>query len=151
LVSEPAFQELLIQLKKQEVDYSIVEKVAFLEEITTDISITDQNVFVCGSYSLGKAAKKLGWFPGYIDENIDMSLLLDNYRHNMLNYSNKIMKFKDVNERVLPNGDKFFIRPCLDNKSFAGMVTTWEDFHDWQTKIKRLDEEDSYSTLTGDE
>lgn len=144
LLNEKTTDDLITQLERQNTLYSLVEMVPFSGEITPDIDV-DGEIFVCGSTSLGKVSRKKGWKPGYIDENIDMAILLEHYGEEMLNYGAIICKFKDV-EHIW---DRFFIRPCSDNKEFAGQVMTWDEFIIWQQQVLAL--EGSYSSLTGDD
>ena len=147
LFDEKAFDDLLTQLDRQQTKYSIVKMIPFAEEITPDVNVNDDNVFVCGSTAIGKVATKKGWIPGYFDENLDMELLVKNYGPYMLNTNVRISKLRDV-KKVW---DKFFIRPCSDKKEFAGMIMDWDEFEIWQQQVIDLDGESSYTSLTGDD
>ena len=66
-----------------------------------------------------------------------------NYKDQMLNANVQITQFKDAD----PDLDEFFTRPCLDDKSFSGMVTTKKEFKEWQTKVVELNVQDSFSSI----
>ena len=54
----------------------------------------------------------------------------------MLNYNSQI----NTIENIVFQYDKFFIRPTLDSKSFAGQIMTWEAFTNWREKLQKISE-----------
>lgn len=146
LYDEKSFVLLLDQLERQNVQFELVKLIPFDHVLQPDVNPTD-NVFVCGSTSLGNVAKSKGWTPGYFDNNLNMEIVTEKYGDQMLNSDMIVSKFKDVS----PEWDRFFIRPCSDKKEFAGQVMNKGEFSNWQEKIIVLDGTSSWTSLTGDD
>lgn len=144
--TEDGFVRLVEALVRQKVDHTLVDLVPFSHELNPDIDI-DDNVFVCGSTSLGEVAKEKGWVPGYFDNNLNMETVTSNYGSEMLNCDMSVSTLKDVPHRM----NRFFIRPCSDKKQFAGQVMDWVEFEKWQQKIIELDGTSSWTSLKGDD
>ena len=96
----------------------------------------------CGSTALTKIAKVRGWEPGsFLNENHDFRQWKLNYGEHLLNNKAEVSSFG----RVALFWEEFFIRPCEDNKTFSGMITTWENFIDWRKRV--IDLKETYTTL----
>jgi len=87
-------------------------------------------VFVFGAIKLARIVKKNGWSPGsMMNENHDYLIYRDHYQENLLNFDSRIHKTSDQLE--WKKGEKKFIRPTQDTKSFTGAVFSknqWEEF-----------------------
>lgn len=96
------------------------------------------NIMVCGAVTLSKIAKERGWEPGsFINDNFDFEHWRANYGTELLNHDSKVCTFENVSDYW----DTFFIRPCLDSKSFTGTVYDWNDFASWRDDVLSLDDE----------
>ena len=98
--------------------------------------------FVCGSSSLGRVAKARGWWPGYIDDDLDYRLLVRHYGEHLLNADAVCVPLADA---PAPTGP-VFVRPAGDAKQFAGTVLSAADFAAWRdaapTALPRLRSDD---------
>jgi hypothetical protein len=88
-------------------------------------------VFVYGSTSLGHVARARGWSPGYFDENLDYELMLAKYGDLALNAGAVCSTLAEMTQQF----DRFFLRPTLDAKSFAGTVMTWDEFEAFRSGV----------------
>lgn len=91
-------------------------------------------VFVYGSTSLGNVAKAQRWSPGYFDENLDYELMLAKYGDLALNAGAACSTLSEVTRR----NDRFFLRPTLDAKSFAGTVMTWDELESFRRGVASI-------------
>jgi hypothetical protein len=89
-----------------------------------------EDVFVFGAIKLARIVKNKGWYPGsMMNENHDYMVYKEHYKENLLNYDSQIFKTSDKFS-WLP-GERKFIRPTQDTKSFTGQVfyeKEWEEF-----------------------
>lgn len=122
---------LLQRLVDRGVPHSCVKLVPFFHLFDGDVPTVSGPVFVYGSTGLGALAKMQGWQPGYYDDNLDYELMLDRYGDSALNANAVCATFGDMPRRF----DRFFVRPVLDNKSFAGMVMTWDEFDTFRANV----------------
>lgn len=152
LFNEAAFEELLTALERQETPHEIVSLIPFIHEMTPDLNPKGP-VYVCGSTGIGKVAKKKGWTPGYFDDNLDYAIVKAAYGEDCLNYLGRVVTLRNASQETLGEHiNKFFVRPCADNKSFSGQVMDWEDFDEWRDKVVALEnEENSMTTLQPDD
>jgi hypothetical protein len=91
-------------------------------------------VFAYGSTGLGVVAKHQGWAPGYFDANLDYELMLREYGTRALNAGAVCSTIAEMPTTA----GQFFIRPTLDNKSFAGSVMTWDEFELFRTGVAKV-------------
>ena len=88
------------------------------------------NVFVFGAIKLARIVSKKGWHPGsMMNDNHDYMVYKEYYKDNLLNYDSQIFKTSDKFE--CRQGERKFIRPTQDTKSFTGTVFTkseWDEF-----------------------
>jgi hypothetical protein len=142
LFHEAGYERLITGLARLEIPHQFVKVVPFSHDLVPDISPANP-VYICGSLTLAKIAKRKGWLPGaFMNDNFDFAVWGERYGDLCLNHDARVVAFKDVRNW----GGKFFIRPTLDSKSFAGMTTTWTKFAEWQEKVLALGK-DEYSTL----
>jgi len=151
LWNEQQFTYFVECLDHASIPYSIVKVIPFADEIADENNEVDENwsppkdvpIYVCGGTTLVKIAKKKGWTPGvFINNNFDMYIHQINWGEHMLNYDNIFAKFGDLSK---PSYEPFFIRPIHDDKSFAGHISSWEQFKIWQKKVIKL--RDTYTSL----
>lgn len=116
-----------------------------INSIKEPVVDTEQNIMVCGSYTLAKIAKDRGWTPGaFLNDNFEYNVCIENWgKKNMLNGDAITASIKDI---VIPETlNRFFARPLEDTKSFAGNVFSKEEFTSWIDKINSIV---GYSTVT---
>ncbi|MDO5624028.1 MAG: ATP-grasp domain-containing protein [Pseudomonadota bacterium] len=122
-------------LQEQQTSYSLVSLVPFFHELAKEpAGLSSCRIFVYGSTGLGHVAKARGWQPGYLDEGLDYELMLARYGRLALN-ADAVCRPLDKLTRVW---DQFFIRPALDNKSFAGSVMTWQELEDFRAGVAKV-------------
>lgn len=145
MYNEEGFHKLLEALDRVGSPYDICKVVPFVAELHPDVNPTG-DVVVMGAYTMTKIAKKKGWYPGAILDNLDYEVQANHWgKDYMLNGSAEIYAFKDV-----PKQDSlFFIRPVSDGKAFTGYVTEWFAFDLWRRSVMSLSDEDSRQ-MSGD-
>lgn len=136
----PATRDQVRQLLlDRQVEHSLVRLIPFFHQIDGEMPAPAGPVFVYGSTGLGAVAKSQGWAPGYFDDNLDYELMLRQYGSLALN-AGAICTTLQQMPRV---AERFFVRPVLDNKSFAGTVMTWEEFEAFRRRVAQVaDEQD---------
>ncbi|MDY7231130.1 ATP-grasp domain-containing protein [Hyalangium rubrum] len=143
LFNERGFHDLMQVLERGGIPHTLVKVIPFDGDVEPTVDVTGP-IVVMGSLSLTRYALKRGWAPGaFINDNFDFQVWQQHLGEYLLNGDARVYRFGDVP----PQDGPFFIRPCLDDKSFSGMVTTWEEFADWREKVRGLEE---YATLTED-
>lgn len=154
MFSEPAFEDLMIQLERQQVQYAMTKVIPFSHEMEPKVEPPPGPVYVCGSLSMAHVADREGWKPGYFhvpDYNFVCSLLGEEH---MLNYPNTQVTVRDLANLTTwyPNeAQRFFVRPAKDTKSFAGGVMQRHKLLRWVKKVVALEGDSSFTTLTGDD
>ena len=99
-------------------------------------------VMVCGSVTLSKQAHLRGWKPGsFLNENFDYEVWSRTYGDAILNADATVTRFDAV-----PKRREFFIRPTLDDKSFAGKTMNWNRYVEWRDDV--LAGKDASSAVT---
>lgn len=122
-------------LQEQKTPYSLVRLMPFFHELEKEpTGLSSDGIFVYGSTGLGHVAKARGWRPGYFDEGLDYELMLSRYGRRTLNADAVCGPL----EKLTPVWDRFFIRPTLDNKSFAGSVMTWQELEDFRAGVAKV-------------
>ena len=123
------------ELQLRGIPYSLVSLIPFVHELVDELpTISDRRVFVYGSTGLGYVAKRCGWQPGYVDHNLDYELMLAKYGTRALNPAAVCASLGGLTHVW----DKFFIRPTLDTKSFAGSVMTWQELEAFRTGLAKV-------------
>lgn len=128
-----AFAELRHQLDAQAAPHAVVRVNARTLALDPPVDPAGP-VFACGSSTLGRVAKSRGWWPGYVDDNLDYRLLARHYGEHLLNADAVCVP---LDEAPLPAGP-VFVRPVGDLKQFAGSVMSAADFTAWRRSL--LDE-----------
>jgi len=131
--AEVCFNEMIDHFKTNDIPYRVVRIIPFIHEIEGKVPQVSNPIVVYGSIGVQTLAEKHGWNPGvWTNDNfssggsIDISDLL-------VNDSFEIMKLSEVADKVKLS--EFFIKPNSDNKEFAGMVITREEFATWHAKM----------------
>lgn len=147
LYEEQGYDVLVETVQRFNLPHTFVKVVPFSKELIPDISAPGLKI-VMGSISLGEAAEKRGWCPGaFSNSNFHFREWRKHYGEYLLNDDATICAFKDV--KWNEDWGDFFIRPCLDNKAFAGQLMFWRDYTAWRHKVVDLQEHDtSFYRLT---
>ena len=129
LFREPNYDILIKTLDRVGLDYEIVKVRPFIEEF--EFKTDRKDVFCFGSVKMSRVAKKYDWYPGsLLNENHDYRVYSEHYKHNLLNYDSKVQRFGDDIKL-----ERFFARPCEDNKTFTGKVYDIEEWNDFKQLI----------------
>ena len=132
IANESKWSVVIDTLKRFDIEHSIHKVIPFAGELVDPPTIEHQNVICMGAYSMRHYAKKHGYNPGVFDlEPFDFTQQLAHWGDHMLNSDAEVTTFRDA----VPTHERFFCRPILDSKSFAGQLFTKEDFMDWKRKI----------------
>jgi hypothetical protein len=143
LFNERGFHALMGALEHGDIPHTLVKVIPFGGGIEPSVEVTGP-VMVMGSLTLTRYARERGWTPGaFLNDNFDFRVWQRHLGRHLLNAGATVHRFADVPRQPGP----FFIRPCLDDKAFSGMVTTWEDFVGWREKALALEE---YVNVTPD-
>ncbi|GHG75916.1 ATP-grasp domain-containing protein [Comamonas sp. JC664] len=128
LFSEPGFHTLMSVLRNGGLPHTLVKVIPFDGGLEPEVDV-EGPVITMGSLSLTRYAKRRGWAPGaFVNDNFDFRVWREHLGQHLLNAGARVCRFEDVTPREGP----FFVRPCLDDKSFSGKVTTWEEFSAWR-------------------
>ncbi|WP_163864570.1 ATP-grasp domain-containing protein [Myxococcus eversor] len=128
LFNERGFHDLMQALERGGIPHTLVKVIPFDGGVEPTVDVTGP-VVVMGSLSLARYAKARGWTPGaFVNERFDFRVWREHLGEHLLNTDAHVCRFGEVPMQAKP----FFIRPCLDDKSFSGMVTSWEDFERWR-------------------
>lgn len=116
--------------------YTLARLVPIFDLLDPDIEAPAGPLFLYGSTGLGNVARAKGW-SGYYDENLDYRLLLEHHGSHCLNAGAVCAPLGELPHRW----DRFFVRPVLDDKSFAGTVMTWEELRTFQAGVASVEDE----------
>ncbi|AGC45066.1 hypothetical protein MYSTI_03760 [Myxococcus stipitatus DSM 14675] len=143
LFNERGFRDLVQVLERGDIPHTRVKVIPFDGGVEPFVDVPGP-VVIMGSLTLTRYARKRGWTPGaFLNDQFDFRVWREHLGEHLLNADAHVCRFADVSEREGP----FFIRPCLDDKAFSGMVTTWEDFHRWREGVLAVQE---YPQLTAE-
>lgn len=146
LYDERGYDVLIDTVERFKFPHTYVKVVPFSHELIPDIPAPGLKI-VMGSITLGKVAEKRGWSPGaFTNSNFNYRVWRSKLSPHLLNDDARICRFEDVEWH--DDWRDFFIRPCLDDKSFSGTVMNWHDFKAWKYSV--LDLKESYTTLDAD-
>lgn len=121
-------------LRERQVEHTLVRLIPFFHQLDGKMPTPAGPVFVYGSTGLGSVAKNQGWAPGYFDENLDYELMLRQYGKLALNSGATCTTLQEMPKVA----ERFFVRPILDNKSFAGTVMTWSEFEVFRQGVSEV-------------
>lgn len=143
LFNERGFHALLAVLEHGGIPHTLVKVIPFGGGIEPHVDVPGP-VVVMGSLSLTRYARERGWVPGaFLNDNFDFRVWQRHLGEHLLNADARVYRFADVPAQPGP----FFLRPCLDDKAFSGLVTTWEEFATWREQVLPLEEG---ATVTAD-
>jgi ATP-grasp domain, R2K clade family 3 len=144
LFNERGFHTLMQVLRNGGIPHTLVKVIPFGGGVEPTVDVAGP-VIVMGSLSLTRYAMQRGWVPGaFINDNFDFRMWREHLGEHLLNADARVCRFADVT----PVDGPFFIRPCLDDKSFSGMVTTWKEFTTWRDSVVALSEDTTVSADT---
>ncbi len=144
LYEERGYDTLAETIERFELPHTFVKVVPFSHELIPAVTVPGPKI-IMGSITLARLATEAGWQPGsYINDRFDYRCWRDRLDGYLLNPDMCVCRFGDV----APEHDHFFIRPVLDDKSFAGTVMGRDEFTDWQRRVLELHE--TYTTLDAD-
>ena len=132
VANEDSYDNFVATVDRLGIPYSIITVVPFSHEIIDFPEDSEGPYFVYGSVTLcNKIAPKMGW-KVFTNENFDYEVWSEKWKGDLLNEEAVTGPFQSVPI----NHERFFIRPCKDNKAFTGLVTTIQDYHDWVDKVR---------------
>lgn len=138
---ERGYDVLLDTMERFNLDHVLIKVVPFSRELIPEPK-PQGNCVVMGSIGLGKAAVERHWYPGcFTNDNFHYSKWQQHLGPHLVSPDLAVCRFEDV---PAPQHE-FFIRPCLDDKSFSGAVMQPQEFLDWRDKVLAL--RDHYTTL----
>ncbi len=137
LINPDTRDQVRALLEAREVPYTLVRLVPFFHLLANEVADPVGPVFTYGSTGLGAVARGRGWQPGYFDENLDYELMLKRYGTLALNADARCGRL----DQVEPVTERFFVRPVLDTKSFAGTVMTRQAFEEFRAGVASVSEE----------
>jgi len=136
VIQENTFNEkghgrLIDGLERLKLQYEIIKVKPFVEELEFDTFRKD--VFCFGGTKMSRLASNYGWKPGVVlTKNHDFMVYRNYYNENLLNYDSNVLQFS---EDFPWTQGQYFIRPCKDDKSFAGQVFDFADWHKFQHTV----------------
>jgi hypothetical protein len=143
IFKEPHYNLLIDTLEKLKLPYQVVrvfpfvEKVVDLKDIPEDNDFnldelpeveanTTEKIFTFGAVKMARLCAQKNWQPGsLLDANHDFEVYSKFYKENLLNYDSIITS---AGSHIDFDGEKKFIRPTKDTKSFTGKVFKQEDW-----------------------
>ena len=138
VANEDSYDDFVTAVDRLGIPYSIITVVPFSHEIIGLPEDYDGPYFVYGSVALcNKIAPKMGW-EVFTNDNFDYEVWSDKWKGYLLNEDATIGPFQSVPI----NHERFFIRPCKDNKAFSGLVTTIQDYYEWVDKVRLVKHSD---------
>lgn len=145
--SDKAYLTLVEALERMDIPHYLVDYVPFDDSNVYGLpeGFNATNVIVYGGQGLINYGKKHGWVGVFQNENFSVDKWVANYGYELLNSDSVITTIRESR----PTGDKVFVRPVYDSKSFSGQVMDVDDFYTWKNSILAIPD-DVYSTLTGD-
>ncbi|TAK76942.1 MAG: DUF4343 domain-containing protein [Aquabacterium sp.] len=148
-----AFERLQDELQARGTPHAVVdlrmrERLPLAIETVPELDI-DGPVFVLGSSSLGQAARRKGWTPGYFDQGLDYRELLQHYGDRMLNADAVVAPLDQA--YWWRTRERLFVRPADDRKAFTGQVMHREDFESWRERVLALQRSGAWQALGGDD
>lgn len=150
LWNETGYHDLLAALESRGIPYDVVTVRPFIHDFRPEIR-PEGPVVVMGWEGFGIRARSLGWRPGaYLSTNLDQRIWMKEWGDHCLNADAVVCRLGDVPE---DRGD-VFIRPVLDDKSFAGRVDTPASLAGWKSELTAvvagMEPDESLPTVTLD-
>lgn len=143
LWNEAGYARLIRALEERDIPHLVVRVRPFIHDTVPPVPPGGSTI-VMGWGGFAEKAVKSGWTPGaYVSERLDQRHWQRAYGEHCLNHDSEIGILANV-----PEDRTLFLRPVLDDKSFAGFVATPEAITSWKEGIrsalagKREDEQD---------
>lgn len=137
LINSNTRDEMLRLLARRATPCTRVRLVPIFNLLDGQAPVLEGPVFAYGSTGLGLVAKAQGWVPGYYADNLDYELMLQRYGALALNADAVCATLREMPRSL----ERFFVRPVLDNKAFAGTVMTWPEFEAFRDGVARVSED----------
>lgn len=147
LFREQGLVELLEVLERGGIEHKLVKIVPFVHELEPDVDVPEgSRVWCVGATSMAKVARRKRWEPGCYQVPGVEEWLCSPWSDHLLNRNAVTSRvdevvawpwFKDTKGRW--SGDAF-VRPCEDNKAFAGQLFGWHEFEEWRSGLLSVDE-----------
>jgi hypothetical protein len=142
LAGETGFDRLIQAVNRRSLPFQVVKVIPFSHALVPEPRIPAGPVIVSGSTALSNVAVERGWKPGaFLNQNFDFAIWKEKYKSLLLNEDATIEEFGE-----LAPAQPVFIRPCSDDKAFAGFVIEPDEFRRWQSQVRDVD--DPNATLT---
>jgi hypothetical protein len=139
--NEERYAEIVGILRSGGIPYTPVRVIPFSDEMHP-VPRVENPVAVIGSHGLVRIAGRMGWGPGvFFNDQISFPVYAGVFGRDLLNHDARVSRFDEV-EISAPS----FLRPTEDDKAFAGMVVTPEDFREWRERVLEID---GFSTVDG--
>jgi hypothetical protein len=136
LFGEAEFRELIRVLDRQDLPHVVVKMIPFSGELDPEVA-PPQPCLVFGSVGLTRLAVDRGWTPGaYLNDRFDFRIWAPAYGSHMLSHGWIETTMGHAAEAAA--WDPFFLRPCLDDKSFTGEVIDKAAARAWASRLAGL-------------
>jgi len=150
LWNEKGYRQLLDALEARGIPHDVVTVRPFIHDFRPEIRPEGPTI-VMGWEGFGIRARTLGWRPGaYLSTNLDQRIWMTEWGSRCLNSDSVIGRLADVPT----DRGQIFIRPVLDDKSFAGRLDTPETLASWKEDLAAvvagMEEGESLPTVTLD-
>lgn len=131
LLGKPGWADLVDTLNRFGVEHSFHKVTPRTGELTPEAEVGHTNVFCYGSYSMRHVASRLHWRPGIFDLfHQDFEQQRAHWGKQMLNFPSVVCELAQAN----CSGDKVFVRPVADTKSFTGRLFEKFEFEEWMRR-----------------
>jgi len=134
VANEDRYDEVVSTLSRFGIPYTQVKVVPFAHTLEPDVNPKGR-VMTLGSITLtSRIVERKGWKPGaYSNDNFDFEVWskIPQWAPHILNADAIVCPFRDVPD----TWDRFFIRPTLDTKAFAGTVMDQAEYQTWRGRL----------------
>jgi hypothetical protein len=146
-LTDKGYLTLIESLKKYKIDYRMVKVIPSTNILVEpgfdtfknvasekdNIHFSDKKIFPFGTMGLSSVGTQRKWSGAMFNEEFNFEKWSVGFGlNNLLNENSKIMKLSD---ELIFDDELFFVRPCEDNKAFAGQEITKTKFLEWQKTI----------------
>jgi len=134
VADEERYDEVFNTLDRFGIPFTKVKVIPFAHTLEPDVNPKGP-VMTLGSITLtSRIVEKKGWKPGaYSNDNFDFEVWskVPQWAPHILNADAIVCPFRDV-----PTAwNRFFIRPCLDTKAFAGTLMDQDEYQTWRGRL----------------
>jgi hypothetical protein len=137
LINPDTRAQVIRLLEERGTPYTRVKLIPIFNLLDGEPPQVDGPVFVYGSTGMGAVARAQGWRPGYYEENLNYEAMLHHYGQHALNAGAVCASLREMAKRF----DRFFVRPVLDDKSFAGAVMTCPEFEEFRNGVAKVNDD----------